>query len=254
MEEANEPEFTNAITEQKTVDINELRAYTSLQDWLQDNDPEGTFAIQRDAAVDTLGPLLDDRTRLMKEVVRTLAELNNTATNSSGAADPVYDALNTAHQHAKNEMSTNDALIRGTLESHRAELENTVKMRHAAMNSTTPAPAEEPVPFAPQGVPPTPSGGGGPTPTPVTPPLRDNIFSGVKIASAYTYISEHKALQWPSAEDRANLMERTSVSALRAGMAPVWGPRSICHPRRAGRVLRGDSRTSGQLYAPIARV
>jgi hypothetical protein len=63
-------------------------SYTSLQDWLQDNDPEGTFLAQRDAAVDTLGPLIDERTRLIKEVVRTLTELNNTATNSSGAADP----------------------------------------------------------------------------------------------------------------------------------------------------------------------
>ena len=98
---ANEPEFTNAITERKTVDINELRAYTSLQDWLQDNDPEGTFLAQRDAAVDTLGPLIDERTRLIKEVVRTLTELNNTATNSSGAADPAYDALAAAHQNAK---------------------------------------------------------------------------------------------------------------------------------------------------------
>ena len=55
---------------------------------------------QRDAAVDTLGPLLDERTRLIIEVVRTV---NNTATNSSsGEADPVYDALAAAHQHAKN--------------------------------------------------------------------------------------------------------------------------------------------------------
>ena len=60
---AKEPEFTTAITERKTVDINELRAYTSLQDWLQDNDPEGTFVAQRDAAVDNLGPLLDKRGR-----------------------------------------------------------------------------------------------------------------------------------------------------------------------------------------------
>ena len=40
----------------------------------------------------------------------------------------------------------------------------------------------------------------------------------MKIACAYTYIPEHKALHWPSEEDRASLMERTSVSALRAGM------------------------------------
>ena len=98
---ANEPEFTNAITERKTVDVNELRAYTSLQDWLQDNDPDGTFLAQRDAAVDTLGPLIDERTRLIKEVVRTLTELNNMATNSSGAADPAYNALAAAHQNAK---------------------------------------------------------------------------------------------------------------------------------------------------------
>ena len=60
---ANEPEFTNAVTERKTVDINELRAYTALQDWLQDNDPDGTFLILRDAAKETFGPLLEERTR-----------------------------------------------------------------------------------------------------------------------------------------------------------------------------------------------
>ena len=114
----------------------------------------------------------------------------------------------------QNEMSTNDALIRGTLESHRAELENAVKIRHAATNPTTPATAGGPAIPATQGVLPPPSGGGGPTPTPVLPPLlRDNIFSGVKIASGYTYIPEHQALQWPSDEDRASLMERISVRA-----------------------------------------
>ena len=214
---ANEPEYTNAITEQKTVDINELRAYTSLQDWLQDNDPKGTLMAQRDAAVDTLGPLLDERTRLIKEVVRTLTELNSTATNSSGAPDPAYAAVAAAHQYAKNEMSTNDALIRGTLESHRAELDNAVKIHHATTNPMPPVTASGPAMGAPQGVPPTLSGGGGTPPSPTTPPLRDNIFSGVKIASAYTYIPEHKALQWPSADDRASLLERTLVSALRTG-------------------------------------
>jgi hypothetical protein len=106
---ANEPDFTNAVTERKTVDINELRAYTALQDWLQDNDPEGTFLALHDAAVETFGPLLDERTRLILEVVRTLRELNDTATNSSGAPDPTYNARAAAHQQAKNEMSTNDA-------------------------------------------------------------------------------------------------------------------------------------------------
>jgi hypothetical protein len=152
-----------------------------------------------------------ESTRLIQEVVRTLRELNNKATNSSGAPDPAYNACAAAHQHAKNEMSTNDALIRGTLESYRSE--------PRAPPPTPPAAASGPGIFPPQEVPPTPSRGGGPTPPPVTHPLRDNIFSGVKIACTYTYIPEHKALHWPSDEDRASLMERTSVSVLRrAGM------------------------------------
>jgi hypothetical protein len=53
--------------------------------------------------------------------------------------------------------------------------------------------------------------------TPPTTP-RDNIFSGVKIASAYLFLLEHHALKWPSNDDRASLMEHISVSALRAGM------------------------------------
>ena len=52
------------------------------------------------------------------------------------------------------------------------------------------------------------------TTPPVTP--RDSIFSGVKIASAY--LQEYHALKWPSNDDRTSLMERISVSALRAGM------------------------------------
>ena len=54
-----------------------------------------------------------------------------------------------------------------------------------------------------------------------TPPVTpwDNIFSGVKIASAYLYLQEHHALKWPSNDDRASLMGALiSVSALRAGM------------------------------------
>ncbi len=81
------------------------------------NTPIGFY--QRDAAVDILGPLLDERTRLIKEVVRTFTELNDMATKSSSAADPTYAARAVAHEHAKNEMSTNAALIRGNLESHR---------------------------------------------------------------------------------------------------------------------------------------
>ena len=208
---ANEPDFTNAVTERKIVDIKELRAYTALQDWLQDNDPDGTFLTLRDAAVETFGPLLDERTRLIQEVVKTLRELNDTATNSSGAPDPTYNARAAAHQQAKNEMNTHDALIRGTLESFRAEPGGPPSNHSAAAAN---GPVTLPQPTAPT----TPNSGGGPTPPLITPPLRDNIFSGVKIACAYTYIPEHKALHWPSDEDRASLLERTSVSALRAGM------------------------------------
>ena len=209
---ANEPDFTNAVTERKTVDIKELRAYTALQDWLPDNDPDGTFLAIRDAAVETFGPLLDERTRLIQEVVRTLRELNETATNSSGAPDPTYDARAAAHQRAKDELATNDALIRGTLESYRSEPGGPPSLPPAAASG----PAIYPIPAAPT----PPSASGGPTPPPslIAPLLRDNIFSGVKIACAYTYIPEHKALHWPSDEDRASLLERTSVSALRAGM------------------------------------
>ena len=158
---ANEPEFTNAVTERKTVDINELRAYTALQDWLQDNDPDGPLLVLRDAAVETVGPLLDERTRLIQEVVRTLRELNDTATNSSGAPDPTYTARAAAHQQAKIEMSTNDALIRGTLESYRAETGGPPSAHSAAAAG---GPAIFPQPTAPT----TPSGSGGPTPTPLT--------------------------------------------------------------------------------------
>ena len=78
----------------------------------------------------------------------------------------------------------------------------------------------------------------------------------MKIACAYTYIPEHKALHWPSDEDRASLMERTSVSALRAGMViPVLqygGIDSFATLVEPERVLCGDGRTSGQFYAPLA--
>ena len=82
-------------------------------------------------------------------------------------------------------MLTNDVLIRGTLESHRAGFKNEKKIVKAATTPATTAgnPATPRTPSAPGGV------GGQATP-PTTAPLRDNIFSGVKIASAYLYISD----------------------------------------------------------------
>jgi len=83
-------------------------------------------------------------------------ELWNTPTDSSGAADPTsYDAVSAAYQNARNDMLTNDVLIRGTLlESHRAGFENEKKIVKAA---TTPAtlggnPATPSTPSAPGGV------------------------------------------------------------------------------------------------------
>ena len=82
---SNEAAFTDAVvTERKQ----ELRAHTSLQDWIQDHDPDGILMAQRNAALDHLGPLLEERSRLITEVVRTHNALLNTSTNSSGAADP----------------------------------------------------------------------------------------------------------------------------------------------------------------------
>jgi hypothetical protein len=46
-------------------------------------------------------------------------------------------------------MHINDALIRGTLESHRAELENAKKIRKAATNLTTPVAAVPALPANP---------------------------------------------------------------------------------------------------------
>ena len=117
----NSTDVLEVVTESKTTDIEEHRAYTPLNDWIQDNDTDGTLAAKRDTALQQLDPLLEERNRLIDEVIRTYNVLQQTATNSSGAVDPTYDALKTAHQHAKDDRFANDALIRGTLESHRAE-------------------------------------------------------------------------------------------------------------------------------------
>jgi hypothetical protein len=65
--------------------------------------------------------MLAESNRLIDEVIRTYNVLRNAASNSSGAADPIYDALKAAHQQAQDDRLANDALIRGTLESHLAE-------------------------------------------------------------------------------------------------------------------------------------
>ena len=70
--------------------------------------------------------------------------LRNASTNSSGAADPTYDALTEAHQQAKDDSFENDALIRGTLESYRMEPDNVDGTRKTATTpparaATTPA-------------------------------------------------------------------------------------------------------------------
>ena len=194
------------------------RAYTSLQDWIQDNDTDGTLAAKRDTAREQLDLLLEERGSLIKEVVRTYNVLRNASTNSFGAADPTYDALTAAHQ---DDRFANDALIRGTLKSHRAELDNMEETRKAATTpparaATTPTQLTNPFATAGHSVAQSVLSPQGFTTPPTTP--RDNIFSGVKITSAYLYLLEHNALKWPSNDDRASLMEHISVSALRAGM------------------------------------
>jgi hypothetical protein len=146
--ESNSPAFTAAITDRKTADIDEHRAYTSLHDdWLQDNDPDGTFAAKRDTAAVILDPLFAKRSHLVKEVVRTHNALRTASTNSSGAADPAYDAFTAAYQHAQEDMMANDALIRGTLEPQRAGPENAGGIPPTATNQTTNA-ATTPGPLA----------------------------------------------------------------------------------------------------------
>ena len=126
-------------------------------------------------------------------------------------------------------MFTNDALIRETLESHRAELENKRKEDPKSSDESDRTCSNDsrstcqPIRTgrtlrSTRHARPIRGWVGDRQPLQQKPPLRDNIFSGVKIASAYLYIPEHHALQWPSAEDRASLMERISVSALRAGV------------------------------------
>ncbi len=56
---------------------------------------------ERDTALQHLDPLLEERRRLINEVVRTHAELRDTPTNSSGAVDLTYDAAAAAHQYEK---------------------------------------------------------------------------------------------------------------------------------------------------------
>ena len=136
--EPNSPELTDTVTERKTADIDEHRAYTSLMnDWIQDNDTDGTLIAKRDTAVQHLDPLLEERNRLIEEVIRTYNALRNAATNSSDAADSTYDALKVAHQQAKDDRLANDALIRGILASHRAEPDNFKDTRKAATTPLT---------------------------------------------------------------------------------------------------------------------
>ena len=83
--EPNSPDLTDVVTERKTADIDEHRAYTSLNDWIQDNDTDGTLAAKRDTALQHLDLLLEKRNRLIEEVIRAYNVLRNATTNSSGA-------------------------------------------------------------------------------------------------------------------------------------------------------------------------
>ena len=205
------PDLKDVMTEHKTADIDKHRAYTSLNDWIQDNDTDGALAAKRDTALQHLDPLLEERNRLIEEVIRTYNVLRKAETKSSRAADPTYEALKAAHQQAKDDRLANDALIRGTLESHRTEPDNFKDTRKAA----TPPPARAVTQDGHPDPPITPRPPGFITP-PVTP--RDNIFSCVKIASAYLYIPEHHALKWPSNDDRSNLWSAFPS----APYAPAW--------------------------------
>ena len=129
--EPNSPDLIEVVTKRTTADIDEHRAYTSLNDRIQDNDTDGTLAAERDTALQHLDPLLEERNRLIEEVIiRTYNVLQKAATNSSGAADPTYDAL-------KDDRLANDALIRGILASHRAEPDNFKDTRKAATTPLT---------------------------------------------------------------------------------------------------------------------
>ena len=241
--EPNSPELTDTVTERKTADIDEHRAYTSLMnDWIQDNDTDGTLIAKRDTAVQHLDPLLEERNRLIEEVIRTYNALRNAATNSSDAADSTYDALKVAHQQAKDDRLANDALIRGIFESHRAEPDNFKDIRRAATTPPTRAATQ-----AGNFDPPSPPSPPGFTTPPVTP--RDTIFSGVKIASAYLYyLQEHHALKWPCLQRRpsqpygAHFRQRPT-RRYNSTSFTVWRSQSLCHTRRARRLLRGDGGT-----------
>ena len=62
--EPNSPDLTSVVvTERQIADIEEHRAYTSLNHWIQDNDTDGTLAAKRNTTLQHLAPMLAERNR-----------------------------------------------------------------------------------------------------------------------------------------------------------------------------------------------
>ena len=74
--------------------------YKRLAAWLTLYDQKSYFK-DKVESFQAAGPAANEPEFTIKKVVRTLTELNNKTTTSSGAADLIYDALAAAHQHAK---------------------------------------------------------------------------------------------------------------------------------------------------------
>ena len=142
----------------------------------------------------------------MRNIVTTHAGLTNTATNSSTTnVDPL--AAEETQRNATAEHAANEVLIATLI----ASVESAKQAARTRQQDNDRGGANLPMQFNLAAIFSQTRNGG----TVTTP--QDDIFNGIKIASAYATFPEYLALKWPDNDARSNLMARTQVHSLRMG-------------------------------------
>ena len=140
-------------------------------------------------------------------VIAHEAFTNITTSSSTTNVDPQYLAAEEAQRNATAEHEANKKLITALIASVESA-KQAARMRQREgdrSGATLPTRSNLAALFSQ-------TRNGGPAAIP-----QDNIFSGIKIASAYATLPEYLALKWPDNDERSNLMAHTAVHSLRMG-------------------------------------
>ena len=205
---ADPTEHAAATDEHRLLSIEIAQIAAQMDTWMTTFDTKGDYGAHTTQSWSALEPLLVERMRLMEVMARAHPGRMNNATSQSGPG---------ALAIAQDELTTHNGVVSAAIDAcHHQATE--LMPSTASTTAPNPAPAgplaaSPPAPLVFPALAPRPLAPTGPAPA-----ATDSLFVGVKLASAYTYLGEYPGLQWPTTDDRAKLLARTPVQALRPGM------------------------------------